>query len=103
MIGGLCTYIVINISVWFIEKASFGRLTVDKTQKEPWSGQYLSGSGILPPWIKRIAAKVTGRVPGDDLPKNGVYEMGNVRNSDQETRVSLSSQDDDIITVASAK
>ncbi|KAH8550347.1 permease family-domain-containing protein [Umbelopsis sp. PMI_123] len=103
MIGGLCTYIVINISVWLIEKASFGRLTVDKTQKEPWSGHYLSGSGILPPWIKRIAAKVTGRVPGDDLPKNGVYEMGNVRNSDQETRVSLSSQDDDIITVASAK
>ncbi|KAG2183825.1 hypothetical protein INT44_008836 [Umbelopsis vinacea] len=104
MIGGLCTYIAINISVWLIEKASLGKLMVDKTQKEPWSGHHLSGSGILPPWIKRLAGKVTGRYPGDDLPKEGAYQMGSVRNSNQETRVSLSSQDevhDEDLTVGS--
>ncbi|KAI9285318.1 hypothetical protein BC943DRAFT_43291 [Umbelopsis sp. AD052] len=104
MIGGLCTYIAINLSVWLIEKASLGKLMVDKTQKEPWSGHHLSGSGILPPWIKRLAGRVTGRYPGDDLPKEGAYQMGSVRNSNQETRVSLSSQDevhDEDLTVGS--
>ncbi|CAO3661745.1 unnamed protein product [Umbelopsis ramanniana] len=104
MIGGLCTYIAINISVWLVEKASFGRFMVDKTQKEPWSGHHLSGSGILPPWIKRLAGKVTGRYPGDDLPKQGAYQMGDMQSARQETRVSLSSQDevhDEDLTVGS--
>ncbi|KAG2175498.1 hypothetical protein INT43_001145 [Umbelopsis isabellina] len=90
MIGGLCTYIAINLSVWFVEKASFGRFVVDKSQKEPWAGHHLSGSGILPPWIKRVAAKLSGRVPGDDLPKPGVYELGKASRFAEETHVSLS-------------
>lgn len=93
MIGGLCTYIAINLSVWFVEKASFGRFVVDKSQKEPWAGHHLSGSGILPPWIKRVAAKLSGRVPGDDLPQPGVYELGKAKRYTNDTHVSLPEED----------
>jgi hypothetical protein len=98
MIGGLGTYIVINISVWVVEKASFGRFVVDKSQKEPWAGHHLSGSGILPPWIKRVAAKLSGRVPGDDLPKPGVYELGKASRFSNDTHVTL--QEDEAVATS---
>ncbi len=54
LIGGICTYIVINTLVWVIEKASFGRIVPpNKDKKDPWT--YRIPGGVLPLWMKRLA------------------------------------------------
>lgn len=54
LIAGVCTYIVINTTVWAVEKASGGRIVPpNKHEKEPWT--YKIPGGVLPPWMKRLA------------------------------------------------
>lgn len=53
LIGGVCTYIVLNTTVWVLEKASGGRIVPpNKDQKEPWT--YKIPGGVLPPWMRRL-------------------------------------------------
>ena len=54
LIAGIITYIVLNTTVWIIEKASGGRIKPkDKEFKDPWT--YKLEGGILPPWVTRAA------------------------------------------------
>lgn len=54
LIGGVCSYIVINVIVWIIEKVSGGRLRpIDKEHKEPWT--YRLPGGFFPPWLVRLS------------------------------------------------
>ncbi|CAI0641701.1 unnamed protein product, partial [Colletotrichum noveboracense] len=53
LIGGVCSYILINTLVWVIEKASFGRIVPpNKDEKDPWTWRI--PGGILPPWVRRL-------------------------------------------------
>lgn len=52
LIAGILSYILINTSVWVIEKASAGRIVpADKHLKDPWT--YKIEGGLLPPWVTR--------------------------------------------------
>ncbi|KUI59006.1 hypothetical protein VP1G_06258 [Cytospora mali] len=53
LIAGVCTYIVLNTTVWVLEKVSGGRIVPpNKHEKEPWS--YKIPGGVLPPWMRRL-------------------------------------------------
>lgn len=53
LIAGCCTYIVLNTTVWVLEKVSGGRIVPpNKHEKDPWS--YKIPGGMLPPWMKRL-------------------------------------------------
>lgn len=54
LIAGVCVYIVLNTTVWIIEKVSGGRIVpYNKDMKEPWT--YKIPGGVLPPWMARLA------------------------------------------------
>jgi AGZA family xanthine/uracil permease-like MFS transporter len=54
LIGGVCSYILINSMVWFIEWASGGRLVpVNKSEKDPWTWRI--PGGFFPPWLVRLS------------------------------------------------
>lgn len=53
LIAGVCTYIVLNTTVWLLEKVSGGRIVPpNKDEKEPWT--YKIPGGVLPPWMRRL-------------------------------------------------
>jgi AGZA family xanthine/uracil permease-like MFS transporter len=55
MIAGIMSYILINLIVWIIEKASGGRIKpADKSTKDPWT--YKIPGGFFPPYLQRIIA-----------------------------------------------
>jgi len=55
LIGGICSYILINTTVFIIEKASGGRIVPpNKEDKEPWTWK-IEG-GFFPQWTQRLAA-----------------------------------------------
>jgi AGZA family xanthine/uracil permease-like MFS transporter len=54
LIAGIFSYIIINMSVWVIEKASGGRIVPpNKAEKDPWTWKI--PGGVLPPWTTRLA------------------------------------------------
>ena len=54
LIAGVCTYIVLNTTVWLIAKASGGRIVPPNyDEKEEWTWRI--PGGVLPPWIRRAA------------------------------------------------
>lgn len=54
LIAGVCTYIILNTTVWVLEKVSGGRIVPpNKDLKEPWT--YKIPGGVLPPWVSRLA------------------------------------------------
>ncbi|KAH8661851.1 hypothetical protein BX600DRAFT_382127 [Xylariales sp. PMI_506] len=53
LIGGVCSYILINTVIWLIEKASGGRIVpYNKAEKDPWTWKI--PGGVLPPWMARL-------------------------------------------------
>jgi len=53
LIGGICSYILINTIVWIIEKASGGRIVPpNKDIKDAWT--YKLEGGFFPPWVQRL-------------------------------------------------
>ncbi|KAG5788518.1 hypothetical protein H9Q69_012416 [Fusarium xylarioides] len=53
LIAGICSYIVIQLLVWAVEKASMGKLTAtNKKDKDPWTWR-IPGD-ILPGWLTRL-------------------------------------------------
>jgi adenine/guanine/hypoxanthine permease len=53
LIGGICTYMLINTVVWLIELASGGRIVPpNKHEKEPWTWRI--PGGFFPPWLVRL-------------------------------------------------
>ncbi|KAI9745415.1 MAG: hypothetical protein M1818_000949 [Claussenomyces sp. TS43310] len=53
LIAGIITYIILNTTVWIIEKASGGRIVPEgKELKDPWS--YKIQGGLLPGWVTRL-------------------------------------------------
>lgn len=76
LIGGVCTYIVINTTIWVVERVSGGRVVpATKHLKEPWS--YKIPGGVLPPWMKRAARgkKAFWRADHDDDAQHGGGEV----------------------------
>ncbi|KAK3367172.1 permease family-domain-containing protein [Lasiosphaeria ovina] len=54
LIAGVCTYILLNTTVWLIELASRGRIVPpNKADKEPWTWRI--PGGFLPPWVVRLS------------------------------------------------
>lgn len=54
LIAGVCVYIVLNTTVWVIEKLSGGRIVpYNKDMKDAWT--YKIPGGVLPPWMTRLA------------------------------------------------
>lgn len=54
LIAGICSYILLNTSVWIVEKISGERIKPkDKEYKEFWT--YKLPGGVFPPWLKRAA------------------------------------------------
>ncbi len=54
LIAGVCTYIVLNTTVWLIAKASGGRIVPPNyDEKEEWTWRI--PGGVLPPWMGRVA------------------------------------------------
>ena len=54
LIAGVCTYIVLNTTVWLIAKASGGRIVPPNYhEKEEWTWRI--PGGVLPPWMGRAA------------------------------------------------
>ncbi|KAI0153543.1 permease family-domain-containing protein [Pestalotiopsis sp. NC0098] len=67
LIAGVCVYIVLNTTVWLIEKASGGRIKpADKDLKEPWT--YRIPGGFFPPWLTRLSKGKKDFWREDDLP-----------------------------------
>ncbi|KAH8896819.1 putative nucleoside transporter [Thozetella sp. PMI_491] len=53
LIGGICTYMVLNGTVWIIAKLSRGYIVPPNyDEKEPWTWRI--PGGILPPWMVRL-------------------------------------------------
>ncbi|WBW71455.1 plasma membrane guanine and adenine transmembrane transporter [Schizosaccharomyces osmophilus] len=53
LIAGIISYMVLNIIIYLIDKASRGKITPgDYDQKEPWTWRV--EGGLLPPWVKRL-------------------------------------------------
>ena len=54
LIAGIISYLVLNTTVWIVEKATGGRIKpADKEYKDPWT--YRIEGGILPPWVVRAS------------------------------------------------
>ncbi|CAD6448855.1 c6baf8e1-2afa-419e-8a48-4b87c7667de8 [Sclerotinia trifoliorum] len=54
LIAGIISYLIINTTIWAVEKISGGRIVpFDKEFKEPWS--YKIKGGILPAWVVRAS------------------------------------------------
>jgi len=54
LIGGVCSYILINTVVWLIGLASGGRIQPEfKEDKDPWTWRI--PGGFFPPWLTRVA------------------------------------------------
>lgn len=54
LIAGILSYIVLNGTVWVIEKITGGRIVPpNKDEKDPWTWR-ISG-GLFPPWVCRLA------------------------------------------------
>jgi adenine/guanine/hypoxanthine permease len=54
LIAGIMSYIVLNTTVWAIEKATGGKIKPkDKDEKEFWT--YKIEGGLLPPWLVRAS------------------------------------------------
>lgn len=51
LIAGIITYMVLNTTVWIIEKLSGGRIKPVNKEKDPWT--YKFPGGLLPPWVVR--------------------------------------------------
>ncbi|CAG8788607.1 7781_t:CDS:2, partial [Gigaspora rosea] len=62
LIAGIVSYLIINTAVWLIEKASCGRISHDKSDKEPWGDFTIGpgGEGFFPQWLVKVVYKVRG-------------------------------------------
>ncbi|KAF0513924.1 purine transporter [Gigaspora margarita] len=62
LIAGIVSYMIINTTAWLIETVSFGRITYDKSDKEPL-GNFKVGSGgegLLPIWLVPVVYRIRG-------------------------------------------
>ncbi|KAF3768631.1 hypothetical protein M406DRAFT_62735 [Cryphonectria parasitica EP155] len=79
LIAGICVYIVLNTTVWVLEKVSGGRIVPpNKHEKEEWT--YKIQGGLLPPWTKRLAKGKKDFWRADE--QSEVIGQGEVRTSD---------------------
>ena len=81
LIAGIMSYILINTTVWLLEKATGGKIRPkDKDTKEPWTWR-IEG-GLLPPWLTRAAkGKKDFWRPYDDEEHNAITRSS----SDEDT------------------
>ncbi|KAG0372907.1 hypothetical protein BGX24_012436 [Mortierella sp. AD032] len=66
LLGGLLAAVVINGTVWIVEKLSGGRLVPpNKNEKDPVMPFRMGpqGEGVLPPWLVRLIRKMKGQDP----------------------------------------
>ncbi|ETN37074.1 uncharacterized protein HMPREF1541_08064 [Cyphellophora europaea CBS 101466] len=89
LIAGICSYILINTTVWIIEKLSGGRIKpADKELKDHWT--YKIEGGLLPPWVGRAArGKKDFWRPYDDEEHNAQAPVGNTLEGKTEGNVGV--------------
>ncbi|KAI9242082.1 MAG: permease family-domain-containing protein [Podila humilis] len=66
LLGGLLAAVVINGTVWIIEKVSRGRwVAPNKDERDPVMSFRMGpqGEGVLPPWLVSLIRKLTGTDP----------------------------------------
>lgn len=55
LIAGICTYMVLNTTVWLIKVASGGRIVPPNyDERDGWT--YRIPGGFFPPWVRRLAS-----------------------------------------------
>ncbi|KAG0279825.1 hypothetical protein BGZ95_000059 [Linnemannia exigua] len=82
LLGGLLAAVVINGTVWIVEKLSGGRLVPpNKNEKDPVMPFRMGpqGEGVLPPWLVRLIRKMKGQDPLEHA------EHGNGARTSEET------------------
>ncbi|EAW12868.1 NCS2 family permease [Aspergillus clavatus NRRL 1] len=87
LIAGILSYMVINVTVWLVEKTSGGRIAPEnKDEKDFWS--YKIPGGFFPPWIRRAARgkKDFWREDEDESVDLGVVPGGSVSSREQSER-----------------
>ena len=76
LIAGIISYIILNSTVWLVEKASGNRIRpADKEYKDFWT--YKLEGGLLPPWLMR-AARRKKDFWREDVEKSGEAAGGRV-------------------------
>lgn len=87
LIAGIVSYILLNTTVWILEKVSGGRIKPkDKELKDPWT--YKIEGGLLPPWLTRAAkGKKDFWRPYDDEEHNPGVTEGQERESSSDEGV----------------
>ncbi|KAG0206668.1 hypothetical protein BGX28_001916 [Mortierella sp. GBA30] len=66
LLGGLLAAVVINGTVWIVEKVSGGRwIPPNKNDRDPVMSFRMGpqGEGVLPPWLVRLIRRLKGRDP----------------------------------------
>ncbi|GJJ70430.1 adenine/guanine/hypoxanthine permease [Entomortierella parvispora] len=66
LLGGLLAAVVINGTVWLVEKLSGGRwVPPNKNDRDPVMSFRMGpqGEGVLPPWLVRLIRKIKGQDP----------------------------------------
>ncbi|KAK9764824.1 hypothetical protein K7432_007367 [Basidiobolus ranarum] len=62
LIGGIGSYIAINLTAWAVTTISRGRVQLDRSQKEAWNNFKMDdGQRILAPWIVNIKNRMFGK------------------------------------------
>lgn len=83
LIAGVCVYIVLNTTVWVIEKASGGRIVpYNKDIKDAWT--YRIPGGVLPPWTMRLAKGKRDFWRGEEKPEVVGQELSRTSGSLQD-------------------
>lgn len=102
LIAGVCSYILINTTVFIIEKASGGRIVPpNKAEKEHWTWRI--PGGILPPWVQRLAGgkkdfwKAHPESQGVNVPHNAERSSGSAHSVPEKEFVTAGKQADSII------
>lgn len=75
LIAGILSYIVLNGTVWVIEKITDGRIMPpNKDEKDPWTWRI--AGGLFPPWVRRLARgkKDFWRPENEDVVHSGGLE-----------------------------
>ncbi|KAL1922831.1 uncharacterized protein VTP21DRAFT_9207 [Calcarisporiella thermophila] len=88
VIGGVATYVVLNVGVWAIEKLSCGKMICDKSNKEPWLQR---GVKAQPPWYPYLRRRFIRKQPKSKVMEFEGVEIEIEKESDGDRR-SVASQ-----------
>lgn len=73
LIGGICSYIVLNTTIWLIKVVTRGRVVPPNYhERDGWTWKI--PGGVLPPWMRRLASGKTDFWRGGDSVTDALSE-----------------------------